>query len=62
MSLESGSFEAIFALGAYAEVSQNVVDSRILVTNSGENLAELQRSDGAWGFPRPPEIPSFFIR
>ena len=55
-------FNVISTVVPHATGSQNAVSSRILVTGIGENLAGIQRSDGALGFRRPAEIPSFFIR
>jgi len=60
--LKCSYLKAIILFVNHIRNSRNVVNSRILVTGIGENLAGLQRSDGALGFPRPAEIPSFFIR
>jgi hypothetical protein len=60
--LNNGSFDPVSAVVQQTTGSQNAVNSRILVTGIGENLAGIQRSHGALGFRRPAEIPSFFIR
>jgi hypothetical protein len=60
--LNNRSFDPVSTVVQHTSGSQNAVNSRILVTGIGENLAGLQRSDGASGFRRPAEIPSFFIR